>query len=89
MRVRSEGATLRLTTHGWLQVDAWQIEDLLDRAAEAERTGEPSAALDLYRRALSLYGGPTCPTPVMRSGRSPTGTACRPGSWPLQSGRAS
>jgi DNA-binding SARP family transcriptional activator len=56
--VRSEGATLRLTTHGWLDVDAWQIEELLDRAAEAERTGEPSAALDLYRRALSLYRGP-------------------------------
>jgi ATP/maltotriose-dependent transcriptional regulator MalT/DNA-binding SARP family transcriptional activator len=56
--VRSEGATLRLTTHGCLEVDAWQIEDLLDRAAEAERTGEPSAALDLYRRALSLYRGP-------------------------------
>jgi len=56
--VRSEGATLRLTTHGWLEVDAWQIEDLLDRATEAERTGEPSAALDLYRRALSLYRGP-------------------------------
>ncbi len=56
--VRSEGTTLRLTTQGWLDVDAWRIEDLLDRAAEAERLGEPSAALDLYRQALGLYRGP-------------------------------
>lgn len=56
--VRSEGTTLRLTTQGWLDVDAWRIEDLLDRAAEAERLGEPSAALDLYRQAIGLYRGP-------------------------------
>ena len=56
--VRAEGASLRLTTHGWLAVDAWQIEEMLDRAAEAERLGEPSAALDLYRRAVRLYRGP-------------------------------
>jgi LuxR family transcriptional regulator, maltose regulon positive regulatory protein len=56
--VRAEGASLRLTTHGWLAVDAWQIEEMLDRAAEAERLGEPSAALDLYRRAVVLYRGP-------------------------------
>ena len=56
--VRTEGNTLRLTTHGWLAIDAWQLEDLVDRAAEAERTGEPSAALDLYRRAIELYRGP-------------------------------
>jgi ATP/maltotriose-dependent transcriptional regulator MalT len=56
--VRTEGATLRLATQGWLEVDAWTIEDLLDRAGDAERLGEPSAALDLYRRALRLYRGP-------------------------------
>ncbi len=56
--VRADGPTLRLATEGWLQVDAWTFEDLLDRAAEAERHGEPSAALDLYRRALRLYRGP-------------------------------
>jgi DNA-binding SARP family transcriptional activator len=56
--VRVEGSTLRLATEGWLEVDAWRFEDLLDRAAEAERHGEPSVALDLRRRALRLYRGP-------------------------------
>jgi DNA-binding SARP family transcriptional activator len=56
--VRAEGQTLRLTTQGWLDIDARTFEDLIDRAADAERHGEPSAALDLYRRALRLYRGP-------------------------------
>ena len=56
--VRAEGTTLRLATEGWLDVDAWTFEDLLDRAAVAERHGEPSVALDLLRRALRLYRGP-------------------------------
>ena len=56
--VRADGPTLRLATEGWLEVDAWAFDDLVDRAAEAERHGEPSAALDLYRRALRLYRGP-------------------------------
>ena len=56
--VRTEGQTLRLRTQGWLEVDVRLLEDALDRAAEAERQGEPSAALDLYRTALGLYRGP-------------------------------
>src|SRR5690606_16476652 len=56
--VRSEGQTLRLTTQRWLEVDAWMIEELFDRALDAEQQGEPSAALDLYRQALDLYRGP-------------------------------
>jgi DNA-binding SARP family transcriptional activator len=56
--VRTEGATLRLAGQGWLDVDAWTFESELDRAADAERTGEPSVALDLHRRALRLYRGP-------------------------------
>jgi LuxR family transcriptional regulator, maltose regulon positive regulatory protein len=56
--VRSEGQTLRLATEGWLDVDAWTVDDMFDAAAEAERLGEPSAALDLYRQALQLYRGP-------------------------------
>jgi DNA-binding SARP family transcriptional activator len=56
--VRADGPTLRLATEGWLEVDAWAFDDLVDRAADAERHGEPSAALDLYRRALRLYRGP-------------------------------
>jgi len=56
--VRSERTALRLASHGWLTVDARQFDELCDRAAEADRSGEPSAALDLYRRALRLYRGP-------------------------------
>lgn len=56
--VRTDGATLRLDAQGWLDVDAWIFDDLLDEAAAAERMGEPSAALDLYRRAAQLYRGP-------------------------------
>ncbi|HEY8523645.1 MAG TPA: BTAD domain-containing putative transcriptional regulator [Acidimicrobiales bacterium] len=56
--VRTDGASLRLSGHEWLQVDAWEMERLLDEAAEAERLGEPSVALDLYRRATALYRGP-------------------------------
>jgi DNA-binding SARP family transcriptional activator len=55
--VRADGTNLRLTGHEWLQVDAWEMERLLDEAAEAERLGEPSVALDLYRRAVDLYQG--------------------------------
>jgi LuxR family transcriptional regulator, maltose regulon positive regulatory protein len=56
--VRAEGQTLRLAADGWLEVDAWTVEDLLDRAGEAERVGEPSVALDLYRQAVRRYRGP-------------------------------
>ncbi|HEX6423923.1 MAG TPA: BTAD domain-containing putative transcriptional regulator [Acidimicrobiales bacterium] len=56
--VRAEGQTLRLSTQGWLEVDAWRFDELCDRAAEAERQGEPSAALDAYRSAVRLYRGP-------------------------------
>jgi LuxR family transcriptional regulator, maltose regulon positive regulatory protein len=56
--VRADGSSLRLSGHEWLRVDAWEMERLLDEAAEAERLGEPSAALDLYRQASALYRGP-------------------------------
>jgi LuxR family transcriptional regulator, maltose regulon positive regulatory protein len=56
--VRAEGAGLRLTGHDWLRVDAWEMERLLDLGAQAESLGEPSAALDNYRRAVDLYRGP-------------------------------
>jgi LuxR family transcriptional regulator, maltose regulon positive regulatory protein len=56
--VRTEGNGLRLTGQEWLRVDAWEMERLLDRAAQAESLGEPSAALDSYREAVALYRGP-------------------------------
>jgi ATP/maltotriose-dependent transcriptional regulator MalT/DNA-binding SARP family transcriptional activator len=55
--VRAEGPSLRLVTNGWLGVDSHAFDAFVDRAREAERLGEPSAALDLYRRALRLYRG--------------------------------
>jgi ATP/maltotriose-dependent transcriptional regulator MalT/DNA-binding SARP family transcriptional activator len=56
--VRTDGAGLRLSGLEWLTVDAWEIERQLDAAAQAESLGEPSAALDAYRRAVALYRGP-------------------------------
>ncbi len=56
--VRAEGPSLRLVTDGWLGVDSRAFDGLVDRAVEAESHGEPSAALDLYRRAMRLYRGP-------------------------------
>jgi LuxR family transcriptional regulator, maltose regulon positive regulatory protein len=56
--VRAEGTSLRLVGREWLEVDAWEMERALDAAAEAEARGEPSAALDLYRRAVALFRGP-------------------------------
>jgi LuxR family transcriptional regulator, maltose regulon positive regulatory protein len=56
--VRSEGASLRLAGHEWLQVDAWDMERLLDAADAADRAGEPSSALTHYREAVALYRGP-------------------------------
>jgi LuxR family maltose regulon positive regulatory protein len=56
--VRTEGAGLRLTGQEWLRVDAWEMERLLDAGAQAESLGEPSVALDSYRRATALYQGP-------------------------------
>ena len=56
--VRTDGPTLRLAGQGWLDVDAWTFEELSDGAVDAERHGEPSAALDQYRQALRLYRGP-------------------------------
>ncbi|MGH9111473.1 MAG: AfsR/SARP family transcriptional regulator, partial [Acidimicrobiales bacterium] len=56
--VRTEATGLRLTGHEWLRVDAWEMERLLDQAAEAESLGEPSAALAAYRKATELYRGP-------------------------------
>lgn len=56
--VRSEGTSLRLVGREWLEVDAREMDRALDAAADAEARGEPSAALDLYRRATALFAGP-------------------------------
>jgi DNA-binding SARP family transcriptional activator len=55
--VTTEGAWLTLTGRERLEVDAWQLDQMLDHAVEAERAGEPGEALTAYRNALNLWGG--------------------------------
>ena len=55
--VATDGPWLTLTGHDRLEVDAWQLEDLLDQAHDAEAAGNPGLALTAYRRALPLWGG--------------------------------
>ena len=55
--VATDGPWLTLTGHDRLEVDAWQLDDVLDQANDAEAAGNPGAALAAYRRALPLWGG--------------------------------
>jgi len=55
--LRDEGAWLRLTGGVHLDVDAWELENRLDEADDAERSAAPTAALAAYRSALSLWRG--------------------------------
>ena len=55
--VRTSGTTLQLTGEGWLEVDVWQFDRLLDQAEQAERQSIPSRALAAYQQALPLYRG--------------------------------
>ncbi len=54
--VRSDGDTLRLVADG-LSVDAWELDELLDRASVADAAGAPSQALDALDAALALWRG--------------------------------
>ena len=88
--VRAEGPSLRLVTDGWLEVDACAV-----RRPASTGPSRPSATAS--RRPPSTCtagrcgstGGRTSPTPGTRSGRCPTATGWRPGSWPPPCGRAS
>ena len=53
----TDGPWLTLTGRDHLDVDAWQLDDMLDQANEAEAAGNPGLALSAYRRALPLWGG--------------------------------
>lgn len=55
--LRSDGATITLAGHERLEVDAWELDALLDEADAAERATTPSRALEAYRRALPLWRG--------------------------------
>ena len=53
--IRSEGDTLRMSRV--LPVDVHRFEAVLDRAADLDAGGAPSAALELYVEATDLYRG--------------------------------
>lgn len=55
--LRQVGDRLRLAGTERLQVDSWQLEELLDRAAAAEDQGAPSVTLRLLTEALELWRG--------------------------------
>ena len=55
--LRSNGPWLSLEGLDHLDVDAWTLDGLLDDAQQAERSGTPAAALELYREALPLWRG--------------------------------
>ncbi|MEY2571570.1 MAG: hypothetical protein QOE63_1920, partial [Acidimicrobiaceae bacterium] len=55
--VRQDGGTLELRAEGWLAVDMWRFDELLDEAAAFERAGMPSLALHAYEGALALWQG--------------------------------
>jgi DNA-binding SARP family transcriptional activator len=54
--VRTRGDLLELSDEG-LEVDAWEMERLLDQARAAEAAGAASAALPAYEAALALWRG--------------------------------
>ena len=53
----TDGPWLTLTGRDHLDVDVWQLDDLLDEGAQAEAAGNPGLALSAYRRGLPLWGG--------------------------------
>lgn len=54
--VRSDGDTLRIVPES-LSVDAWDLDALLDRAAEADAAGTPSVTIESLDEALALWRG--------------------------------
>lgn len=54
--LRATGSRLRLWHEG-LHVDAWQFDKLVDAAADQEKQGSFTPALDAYLQALALYRG--------------------------------
>src|SRR5207248_33096 len=62
--LRSIGPWLSFEGRDRLEVDVWAVDELLDEADRAERSGNPAGALAAYTRALPLWRG----EPVARSG---------------------
>ncbi len=55
--VRANGPWLELAVTDRLEVDAWRLDELLDRADAAERAGTVAAAIDAYQGSLPLWRG--------------------------------
>jgi LuxR family maltose regulon positive regulatory protein len=53
--VQSHGGGLMLHRGEWLRADIWELDDLCRRAADADRRGLPSEALDAMQRAVALW----------------------------------
>ena len=72
--VRSHGDTLRLHRGEWFDADVWRFDDLAQAALDADRRGEPSAALGPMLQAVELWRGEP-----HRAGRRRLGAARRRG----------
>lgn len=56
--VRADGARLVLAVGDGLELDSAAFDRLHDQAVAEDREGDPARAVELYRRALTLYQGP-------------------------------
>jgi DNA-binding SARP family transcriptional activator len=55
--VRTDNETVSLSANSRLRCDVWDLDAHLEVAADAERAGDPSAALLAYQNALPLWRG--------------------------------
>ena len=55
--VRPHGGELRLHRGDWFDTDVWRFDDLSRQALDADRRGEPSAALGPMLDAVALWRG--------------------------------
>jgi ATP/maltotriose-dependent transcriptional regulator MalT/DNA-binding SARP family transcriptional activator len=55
--VRTDNETVWLSTDHRLRCDVWELDAHLEVAADAERVGDPTAALLAYQKALPLWRG--------------------------------
>jgi DNA-binding SARP family transcriptional activator/ATP/maltotriose-dependent transcriptional regulator MalT len=56
--IRQDKSTISLTGQSHLAVDLWTFDDELSGAADDERAGAPSLALEHYRAAAAIWRGP-------------------------------
>ncbi len=59
--LRQEGDRLRLHRNPRLEIDVWEIEDLLDRSAALKRQGQLREAMEVAHAAIELWVGTPFP----------------------------